>query len=90
MLVVNEIWREDDAKVMIINVYAPCIVTEKEQLWDVIKIILEQNEEVSVYIVDDFNSIREENERIGKREKVDHRDIRIFEDFISSSRLQEL
>ncbi|KAL8479590.1 hypothetical protein ACS0TY_026473 [Phlomoides rotata] len=29
MLVVNGIWRDDDAKVMIINVYAPCIVSEK-------------------------------------------------------------
>ncbi|KAL8513732.1 hypothetical protein ACS0TY_013006 [Phlomoides rotata] len=90
MLVVNGIWREDNVKVMIINVYAPRTVTEKEQLWDVIKIVLEQNENVRVCIVGDFNSIREENERIGKRGDVDHRDIRIFENFISSSRLMEL
>ncbi|KAL8487745.1 hypothetical protein ACS0TY_024176 [Phlomoides rotata] len=29
MLVVNGKWREDDAEVVIINVYAPCLVTEK-------------------------------------------------------------
>ncbi|KAL8473622.1 hypothetical protein ACS0TY_030457 [Phlomoides rotata] len=78
MLVVNGIWREDNAKVMIINVYAPCTVMEKEQLWDAIKIVLEQNEEVRTCVLWDFNSIREENERIGKRGEVDHRDIRIF------------
>ncbi|KAL8472766.1 hypothetical protein ACS0TY_029839 [Phlomoides rotata] len=78
MLVVNEIWLEDNALVMIINVYAPCNVSDKVQLWDAIKIILEQNEKVRTCIIGDFNSIRGENERIGKRGEVDQRDIRVL------------
>ncbi|KAL8456316.1 hypothetical protein ACS0TY_034507 [Phlomoides rotata] len=75
---------------MIINVYAPCTAAEKEQLWDVIKIIVEQNEEVRTCVVGDFNSIREVHEKVGKRGEVDQRDIRRFSEFISSSKLMEL
>ncbi|KAL8535903.1 hypothetical protein ACS0TY_011522 [Phlomoides rotata] len=59
MLVVNGYWNEDNAKMMIINVYAPCNVGEKGLLWDAINTILAQNEEVRTCVVGDFNSIKE-------------------------------
>ncbi|KAL8478208.1 hypothetical protein ACS0TY_030195 [Phlomoides rotata] len=66
MLAVNGFWVEDGMKVMIINVYAPCKLSAKAQLWDAILIVLEQNQDIRICVVGDFNSIREESERIGR------------------------
>ncbi|KAL8476393.1 hypothetical protein ACS0TY_028896 [Phlomoides rotata] len=43
-----------------------------------------------VCVVRDFNSIRSSEERVGRREMVDSREIKRFEDFISRSNLHEL
>ncbi|KAL8488622.1 hypothetical protein ACS0TY_024783 [Phlomoides rotata] len=90
MLVVNGIWLEDGEQVMIINVYAPCAPAEKEKLWDAITIVLQQNEDVRTCVVGDFNAIREEHERVGRRGEIDRREIRNFTEFISSNNLIEL
>ncbi|KAL8548148.1 hypothetical protein ACS0TY_007460 [Phlomoides rotata] len=75
LLVSNERWSKDDEKMVIINVYAPCSATEKEGIWDTIKIVIEQ---ARICVVGDFNSIKEANERVRQRGEVDSRDIRLF------------
>ncbi|KAL8457740.1 hypothetical protein ACS0TY_035560 [Phlomoides rotata] len=90
LLIINRRWREDDGEMVIINVYAPCLVAEKEVLWDTIKLVIEQNEEARICVVGDFNSIREVDERIGRGGEVDRKDIQIFANFISTSGLMEL
>ncbi|KAL8546335.1 hypothetical protein ACS0TY_006158 [Phlomoides rotata] len=90
MLVVNGRWVEDGTYLVIINVYAPCSFREKEQLWEAIKILVDQYEDRKICVVGDFNSIRVESERIGRTVEVDHRDINLFEEFISSSGLIDL
>ncbi|KAL8503591.1 hypothetical protein ACS0TY_022358 [Phlomoides rotata] len=65
MLVANGRWVDEDADMVIINVYALCSVLEKEQLCEAIKIIVEQYEDRKICVVGDFNSIREENDRVG-------------------------
>ncbi|KAL8508518.1 hypothetical protein ACS0TY_018952 [Phlomoides rotata] len=90
MLVVNGRWREDGGVMVIINVYAPCMTSEKEQLWDTIKLVIEQNEEARICVVGDFNSIRATDERIGRGGEVVRRDIRVFDDFIVTSGMIDL
>ncbi|KAL8545444.1 hypothetical protein ACS0TY_005558 [Phlomoides rotata] len=77
-MVVNGRLGEDGGEMVIINVYAPCSTSEKEQLWEIIKLVIEQNEEARLCVVGDFNSIRAEDKRVGRREEVDRRDINIF------------
>ncbi|KAL8520542.1 hypothetical protein ACS0TY_011171 [Phlomoides rotata] len=90
MLIVNGRWVDESIDMLIINVYAPCSFLEKEQLWEAIKTVVEQYDERKICMVGDFNSIREETERIGRRVDIDHRNINLYEDFISSSGLMEL
>lgn len=90
MLVVNGFWREDGTRCIIINVYAPCSFPEKCELWDAIKRVIEQNLDACISIVGDFNSIRNEHERVGRGERVDSRDIDCFDEFILQSNLIDL
>ncbi|KAL8529587.1 hypothetical protein ACS0TY_006859 [Phlomoides rotata] len=75
---------------IIINVYAPCAISEKELLWDTIKLILAQNEESRICVMGDFNSIRISDERIGSGGEANRRDIQLFDDFIMTSGLFDL
>ncbi|KAL8510739.1 hypothetical protein ACS0TY_017524 [Phlomoides rotata] len=90
LLVVNGRWREDGGEMVIINVYAPCVTTENEQLWDTIKLVIEQNKEARICVVGYFNSIRTSDERIGNGGEVSRRDIRVFDDFILTSVMIDL
>lgn len=54
VLIVNGLWGVEQTRCCIINVYAPCYLQERVELWDMISIIL-----------GDFNSIRSINEREG-------------------------
>ncbi|KAL8493332.1 hypothetical protein ACS0TY_024521 [Phlomoides rotata] len=66
LLVVKGRWLEDSSVMLILNVYAPCNTTEKVQLWEILQVVTEQYEEYRICVAGDFNSIREENERIGR------------------------
>ncbi|KAL8480705.1 hypothetical protein ACS0TY_027301 [Phlomoides rotata] len=90
LLVVKGIWLEDSSDLLLLNVYAPCNSTEKAQLWDIIISVTEQYEDYRICVAGDFNSIREESERIGRGEEVDRRDIRSFDSFICASGLLDL
>ncbi|KAL8493542.1 hypothetical protein ACS0TY_024657 [Phlomoides rotata] len=57
---VNGRWIVDNEDMVILNVYAPCGNAEKTHLWDMIKLVIEQNAEVKICVAGDFNSIREE------------------------------
>ncbi|KAL8555514.1 hypothetical protein ACS0TY_003357 [Phlomoides rotata] len=50
----------------------------------------ERRDPRKICVVGDFNSIRETNERVGRGAEVNHRDISLFDDFISSSGLFDL
>ncbi|KAL8553215.1 hypothetical protein ACS0TY_001749 [Phlomoides rotata] len=66
LLVVKGIWLEDSSDLLLLNVYAPCNSTEKAQLWDIIISVTELYEDYRICVAGDFNSIREESERIGR------------------------
>ncbi|KAL8537033.1 hypothetical protein ACS0TY_012283 [Phlomoides rotata] len=43
-VVVNGYWTSDDSHCMIINVYAPCLLSEREELWDRILSVINQSQ----------------------------------------------
>ncbi|KAL8463489.1 hypothetical protein ACS0TY_034222 [Phlomoides rotata] len=49
-----------------------------------------QNQDARVCVVGDFNSIRRPEERVGKRESFNRREIEQFEEFITQSNLTEI
>ncbi|KAL8480950.1 hypothetical protein ACS0TY_027463 [Phlomoides rotata] len=90
LLVVNGRWSGDNVQMVILNVYATGGYTDKAQLWDMIRLVIEQNADTKSCVVGDFNSIREEGERCGRGGVIDRRDIKLFDDFISLSGLIDL
>ncbi|KAL8501247.1 hypothetical protein ACS0TY_020702 [Phlomoides rotata] len=80
----------DGGRGVLMNVYAPVLSVEKVELWDIISLTVEQNMDSMVCIVGDFNSIRRPEERVGRRETVENRDMERFGEFISQSNLYEI
>ncbi|KAL8544723.1 hypothetical protein ACS0TY_005092 [Phlomoides rotata] len=90
VLVINGFFTGDGSRGVLMNVYAPCSSPEKTEVWDIIKLTVNQNMDARVCVVGDFNSIRRPEERVGRQEQTDNRDIQRFEEFIQQSNLQEL
>ncbi|KAL8506366.1 hypothetical protein ACS0TY_017299 [Phlomoides rotata] len=90
VLVVNGFFSEDGGRGVLLNVYAPCSSSEERDLWEIIQNTVLQNLDARVCVVGDFNSIRSPEERVGRRETGDNREIECFEEFITQSNLHEL
>ncbi|KAL8499899.1 hypothetical protein ACS0TY_019784 [Phlomoides rotata] len=90
VLVVNGFFTEDGSRGVLLNVYAPCSSSEKRDLWEIIQNTVLQNLDARVCVVGDFNSIRSPEERVGRRETGDNREIECFEEFITQSNLHEV
>ncbi|KAL8479250.1 hypothetical protein ACS0TY_026208 [Phlomoides rotata] len=71
-------------------IYAPSSNVEKAELWGILNQIVNQYTNARVCVVEDFNSIRSPEERVGRREMVESRDMKRFVEFISQSNLYEL
>lgn len=67
-----------------------CTLREKLELWERILAVVAQNSDMPLYVVGDFNAVRMEAERVGRGATINRRDIRGFDEFISSSRLIDL
>lgn len=89
-LVVNGLWGHDRIECCIINVYAPCLINEKEELWNIIQNVVSQNSNCCVCVIGDFNAIRREAEREGRGVVSSNRDIFLFDGFIRNSGLIDL
>ncbi|KAL8531571.1 hypothetical protein ACS0TY_008244 [Phlomoides rotata] len=63
VLVVNGLWSQDGSACCIINVYAPCNLVKRLELWDRIHTMINQNLNVCIYILGDFNSVMNGIER---------------------------
>ncbi|KAL8512999.1 hypothetical protein ACS0TY_019243 [Phlomoides rotata] len=90
VLVVNGVFTGDGGRGVLMNVYTPCSSSEKNELWEIIMLTVSQNLDAKVCVVGDFNTIRRPEEREGRREMVENRDIQRFEEFIQQSNLHEL
>lgn len=89
-LIVNGFWGQDRTQCCIINIYAPCLLPEKQDLWDRLSLVIDQNPSVCICVIGDFNSIRRESERMGRGLLANKRDIAAFDSFIAGSRLIDL
>lgn len=90
MLVVNGFLIEDGKNCSIINVYAPSCPSLRLALWDKISILAEQCKDDYLCVIGDFNSIRTEQERVGRNSTWDRNDMDKFNNFIVSNSLLDL
>lgn len=72
------------------NIYASCNSSAKLELWESLKLEIQQNNECCICLAGDFNSIRMVNERVGHSETIIHRDVGAFDDFIGEAELMDL
>ncbi|KAL8501990.1 hypothetical protein ACS0TY_021212 [Phlomoides rotata] len=86
-LVVNGLWGQERIHCCIVNIYAPCILSEKIDLWDRLVSVINQNPSACICVIGDFNSVRTEAERDGRTMLPNPRDISAFKSFINDARL---
>jgi exonuclease III len=79
-----------DEEFMIFNVYAPCDLAAKREMWGTLKSKVLNNNDVNVCVCGDFNSVRGEDERKGRCTVYRQADASAFNDFIDSSYLIDL
>ncbi|KAL8462439.1 hypothetical protein ACS0TY_033457 [Phlomoides rotata] len=89
-VIVNGFWKEDGTRCCVVNVYAPCQVTAKMEFWDRILSIIDQEADSRICILGDFNSIRNDSKREGRRAGSCRRDVMAFDSFIRDSGLVDL
>ncbi|XP_057811408.1 uncharacterized protein LOC131025629 [Salvia miltiorrhiza] len=90
VVIVNVKWIKEDIGCCLINVYAPAGAGEKAILWDLIKTIVEQNEDRSVCVMGDFNAVQKREERAGNGDSFGAAEARNFDRFICDSGLSEI
>jgi exonuclease III len=79
-----------DEEFMIFNVYAPCDLAAKREMWVTLKSKVLNNNDVNVCVCGDFNSVRGEDERKGRCTVYRQADASAFNDFIDSCYLIDL
>ncbi|KAL2599989.1 hypothetical protein AAZX31_10G100300 [Glycine max] len=81
----------NNQRLMIVNVYAPCDFAGKIALWDDIRQLKVSNPRGLWCVLGDLNSIRSSEERVSLSERrVDSQDISAFNQWISDMELQEI
>lgn len=96
----QEIWGEkgllgisgrwDGCPVNIVNVYVPCNLEEKREVWGLLEGKLKGKESELWCICGDFNSVRNENERKGSANGGQKKEMREFNDLINRLGLIDL
>ncbi|KAL8516062.1 hypothetical protein ACS0TY_014658 [Phlomoides rotata] len=89
-VIVNGLWGADRIQCCIINVYAPCPLVDRIDLWDRLLGTLNQVAPSCICLAGDFNSIRRVSERAGRMAESCKRDIEAFDDFVRDSGLLDL
>ena len=74
----------DAQKVHIINIYPPCDVQHRRELWESLKQLKNMNPDGIWCLMGDFNSIRNTSERVGLSQKgVEDRHMTDFNEWIA-------
>ncbi|KAL8526495.1 hypothetical protein ACS0TY_015626 [Phlomoides rotata] len=90
-VIVNGLWGNERIECSVVNVNTTCPLNESEALWDIIHSVIVQNASSCCCIAGDFNSVRWESERDGRRGGSSRRrDINVFDDFFRNSGLIDL
>lgn len=56
-LIINGVVRKDGTQYCIINMYAPCVEQEHNELWEALQLLADQNQDMCLCIAGDFNTI---------------------------------
>lgn len=84
-------WIANGVKVNIVNIYLPCEVGLKRNLWDQIRQLRNANLGGLWCILGDFNSIRRPSERVGSNERQqDERSIKEFNEWIAELEVEDV
>lgn len=89
-VIMNRFYGLERIECCIINVYVPSVLEERRLLWDRLSIVIQQNINMCVCVLGDFNSIRHPEERVGSSEIVHRSDMRSFDNFINDALLVDL
>ncbi|KAL8483361.1 hypothetical protein ACS0TY_026168 [Phlomoides rotata] len=90
MLVINGHFTADGMRGVLINVYASCSYAEKRELWENINLVIDQYREACICVAGDFNAVRVPEERVGRGENGDTRDMANFDIFIKQCNLVDM
>ena len=81
----------DGAKVIIVNIYSPCDVGMKRNLWDQIRQLRNADLGGLWCILGDFNSIRRQSERVGiSQRQQDERVVMEFNEWIADLEVDDM
>ena len=84
-------WMKDNQRIRVVNVYAPCDLPGKRALWDDLRHLKDSDPNGLWCFLGDFNSIRNQGERISISQRSDATsDISDFNDWISEMELQDI
>ena len=84
-------WLNNNQRMFLVNVYAPCDLARKRVLWDDLKQLRASNPPGAWCFLGDFNSIRSQEERISSSNRIaDPSGISDFNQWISEMELQEI
>lgn len=89
-VVINGFWSRERLNCCIINVYGLKSIEERADLWDRIRTVTDQNNDLCVCVVGDFNSVRCSSERRGSSDAVCRKEIEDFDGFIEEAKLIDL
>ncbi|KAL8464782.1 hypothetical protein ACS0TY_034326 [Phlomoides rotata] len=89
-VVVNGFWGVNRIECYLVNIYAPCPLAERGELWDRVQHVIVQNSYCNICIAGDFNSVRRGLERVVRRAQTGSSDMATFDDFIRDSELIDL
>lgn len=78
-IIVNGLWGSNRIQCCVINVYAPCDLSVKRDLWDRLGCIVSQYSDSCLCIAGDFNAVRRASERAGRGSAVNRREISEFD-----------
>ena len=77
-------WAADGAKVIIVNIYSPCDIVLKRNLWKQIRQLRTANIGELWSILGDFNNVRRPSERVGISQRMqDESIVKEFNDWIA-------
>ncbi|KAL8497092.1 hypothetical protein ACS0TY_020679 [Phlomoides rotata] len=74
----------------IVNVYGPNSMTQRSELWEILHSLVMQTGTTYLCITGDFNTIREESERVGRAGQGDRSEMERFNNFIEGSDLVKI
>ncbi|XP_019447298.1 PREDICTED: uncharacterized protein LOC109350521 [Lupinus angustifolius] len=89
-LAVFGIWLGNSAKCCLVNIYSPCQLSQKRQLWEELIILRRSVVGVLWCFLGDFNAVRDGSERSGIAFRVDQWELCLFNEWIRGMDLVDL